>query len=181
MDLSMCKLVCLSRVKIKDKSVGRLGVYDDKDVAGKLNASRSVQKLSPVSRSPNTIKRKNTVLELSPAPSQKSLNSIFPALETSKSSRNMFRPRSLICVKREKKEKEVKPIEWVQPVCRQGVIGAMFTNMMRSSQAKRRSIMLRKLVKENKTPESETAEELYVQYKEPYIQQILGKKLKKVS
>lgn len=176
----MCKLVCLSRIKVKDKSVRRLGVNDDKDVERKLNCSKSVQKLSPESRSPN-IKRKTTHQELSPAPSQKSMINLFPVLETSKSTKNIFRPRSLMCVKREKKEKEVKPIEWVQPVIRQGLIGAMFTNMIRSSQAQRNKIIMRKMVKDNKTPEYETGEELYVQYKEPYIQQILQKKLKKVN
>ena len=143
------------------------------------NDFQAFEKLTIGRKSPNGKSFKSPG-ELSLTPTQQSLNCILPTFDTQKNSRTEFKPKSLITVRNLKKKREPKPTEWIQPINRLGFVGSMFSKFLNISPSASKKLR-RRLNAGNKLFENFQDEGLFVEYKEPYIQQILEKKMKKLT
>lgn len=210
----MCKLICLSTTKAREKPSDYGWVRREKDHSrivvskslekltinrkshkakdfkspGKIvndkkslerNDFQSLEKITIGSKSPYA-KNFRTPGELSPTPTQQSLNGIWPTFDTPKSTKSEFRPKSLISVRNLKRKREPKQADWIQPMNRLGFVGSMFSKLLNYSPSASKKLK-RRLNQLKNLDENFQEEGLYVEYKEPYIQQILEKKMKKLT
>jgi hypothetical protein len=101
---------------------------------------------------------------------------VLPSLENLNLFRSLPKSRPLISVKKST-EKEIKPIDWVQPFYRLGFVGGMFSQIKEKNKVQ----VSREVKIEKELKIDHSFDEMFFEYKEPYLQYILEKKIKKIN
>lgn len=183
MDLARCKLVRNSKSKEVEQSSfsahwSSAEIQSRSPTKLRMNSCKSVEKVYRSSDAGFLSHKKRKLNNLSPQIKEKKSLVILPSLDNIHPLKSLSKPKGLISIKKSS-EKEIKPIDWVQPAYRLGFAGGKFSTPKEKP-------MKSLLPKETKTKNEEnlketSSDELFIQYKEPYLQHILEKKLKQIN
>ena len=202
MDLSNCKLISKSRIKLSDKSsdyklwesaAPGSPSKDPSTKEGILHVSRSVPRLYNKIKerySPTTGIEANRwessnkkLIKLSPiehSKERKFVNISIPILNSGVNLRNYVKPNGLVSIHKPHEEEVYKSSNWNTPVYRNGLTGSKLTRYKSKPAAFK--VKSDKSVDKKESPKESffesDSERINFDYKEPYIQLILGKKAK---
>ena len=184
MDLARCKLVRNSKTKEVEQNSfsahwSSAEIQSRSPTKLRMSSSKSLEKVYRSSQEASFFNQKKRILNnLSPQMKEKKWLVVLPSLDNIHPLKSFSKPKGLISIKKSS-EKEIKPIDWAQPAYRLGFAGGKFSTPKEKA---RKSQMPKEMKPKNQEDLKESnSDELFIQYKEPYLQHILEKKLKQIN